>query len=282
VTSPLAAGASFAAWTAQRIEVYALVDGPEDGLLLLPGPTGSVGSVGSARELRRVPGVVLAHGEQPRDAVARALAVAGGSASGGSASGRPWLREVLSDVRPLSGHAGLHVLRLVFEAGHALPLTVDPALLHAPDPAPITDSVPGAPPRVQRPAAYALVIVDGEVLLSRVTGLGVWTLPGGGIDHGEHPDAAVRRETFEETGLRLDEATLVDVDSRHFTGRSPSRITEDFHGVRFLYRGRMTERARPQVQEVDGSTDAAAWVSLDRLETLRVSDVVRTALRELV
>ena len=57
----------------------------------------------------------------------------------------------------------------------------------------------------QRLAAYALVLRGDEVLLTRnsVRGPrpGTWTLPGGGVDHGEPPGGAVVREVDEETGL---------------------------------------------------------------------------------
>jgi hypothetical protein len=55
-------------------------------------------------------------------------------------------------------------------------------------------------------------------------------------------------------------------------------VTEDFHGVRLLYLGEVADRAEPQVQEVHGSTDAAAWVSLGRVQGLRTNDLVRSAL----
>ena len=119
----------------------------------------------------------------------------------------------------------------------------------------------------------------GRVLLIRHSyGDRSWMLPGGGIDHGEHPDDAVRRETFEETGLRLDDARLVGAGSRHFTGLSPLRVLENFHSVRILYTGRITDRSRPQVQEVDGSTDAAAWVPRAELARIPLADLVRDAL----
>jgi 8-oxo-dGTP diphosphatase len=259
-------GVPFAAHTAQRVEAYCVLQGPSGGILILNGAA------------PRVPGAVVGHGEGPRDAAVRALATLDrGTDAAGLNSSELVLRQALSQVVPLPGHPGLHVLKLVFEADRGVPLPIDPALLHCPLPARPAQPVPGSTPRVQRPAAYALVIREGRVLLSRVTGIGVWTLPGGGIDHGEHPDDAVRRETFEETGLRLASAELADVDSRHFTGRSPDGVREDFHGVRILYRGTVTDRSEPAVQEVNGSTDHAAWFDVEQLATVRLADIVRVA-----
>ena len=56
---------------------------------------------------------------------------------------------------------------------------------------------PGGLPRRQRVAAYAVIVRAGQVLLSRlapsISEEELWTLPGGGIEFGEHPDGAVVR-----------------------------------------------------------------------------------------
>lgn len=58
-------------------------------------------------------------------------------------------------------------------------------------------------------SAGAIVIDDkGRVLLLKHvfrTGSG-WGVPGGFIEEGEQPEAAIRRELFEETGLELEKA----------------------------------------------------------------------------
>ncbi|MBB5514270.1 8-oxo-dGTP diphosphatase [Rubricella aquisinus] len=64
--------------------------------------------------------------------------------------------------------------------------------------------VQGAPYR-DRPGAYG-IIGDGagRILLAHSTGKdGGWLLPGGGVDPGEGPVAALHREVMEETGWRI-------------------------------------------------------------------------------
>lgn len=139
----------------------------------------------------------------------------------------------------------------------------------------------------QRVGAYAVCVREGRLLLAQLSGRtgapGTWTLPGGGLDHGEHPRAAVVREVHEETGLRVEVGRLLDVDSVHFTGRAPDGTLEDYHAVRLVFEGRVEDRADPVVLEQDGSTMAAAWVPLAQVRSgdVPVSDLVRAGLRAL-
>lgn len=56
----------------------------------------------------------------------------------------------------------------------------------------------------RRPGVYA-ILLDGDELLATHQAQPVpeYQLPGGGIDRGEHPVAALHREVFEETGWRI-------------------------------------------------------------------------------
>jgi 8-oxo-dGTP diphosphatase len=123
---------------------------------------------------------------------------------------------------------------------------------------------------------------DGErVLLVRladhVAGGGLWSLPGGGLDHGEQVGDGLRREVHEETGLNVRSARLLGVSSVHFTGRAPDGTLEDFHGVRLVHRVDVTGED-PEVVEVDGSTAEARWVPGARLVELPLVDLVHDAL----
>lgn len=125
------------------------------------------------------------------------------------------------------------------------------------------------PVPVTRIGAYALVVIDERILLTQLSddtpAPGVWTLPGGGIDHGESPRDAVLREVLEETGHVLLDPQLLDVDSHHFVGRAPGGRLEDFHGIAVIYRADVEQVLEPQVLDIGGSTSAAAWVPLDDL-----------------
>jgi ADP-ribose pyrophosphatase YjhB (NUDIX family) len=117
---------------------------------------------------------------------------------------------------------------------------------------------------VQRVAAYAVIIRDGQILLSRlaphVSREGLWTLPGGGLDHGEDPRDAVVREVHEETGLSVQIGETAHTFSLHLpdTWRKGRRV--DAHSLRIVYEGWVPpDSPPPRVLEVDGSTVEAGW-----------------------
>jgi ADP-ribose pyrophosphatase YjhB (NUDIX family) len=139
-------------------------------------------------------------------------------------------------------------------------------------------------PRRQRVAAYALLRRGDELLLSRLAPhirFQGWTLPGGGVDHGEHPRDALRREIYEEAGLRAEPGRLLDVYHAHYTGARPDGLVEDYHAIALIFEAELLPESRdvePHVIDVGGSTDHAAWVSLDEARTLSLSGAARHAL----
>ncbi|NJP53292.1 NUDIX hydrolase [Streptomyces sp. SBST2-5] len=129
-------------------------------------------------------------------------------------------------------------------------------------------------------AAYAVVVQDGRILLARSPGPGgvpEWVMPGGGMEHGEDPYDTVRREVMEETGYRIEVTGLLGVDSIRFV--LPGRLGRptDHHGVRLVYEGRVT--GGELRNEVNGSTELAAWQPLEDVPGLVRVSLVDTALR---
>jgi 8-oxo-dGTP diphosphatase len=135
--------------------------------------------------------------------------------------------------------------------------------------------------QVTRVAAYALCLDgDDRILLTRLSPgeikPGQWTLPGGGIDFGEAPAVAVLRELTEETGLTGEVVSLAGVESWVRRGTEVAYLGDDFQAIQIIYRVRVTGGTLRD--EVDGSTDAAAWFARAELRELSVVELVETGL----
>jgi 8-oxo-dGTP diphosphatase len=132
----------------------------------------------------------------------------------------------------------------------------------------VADQAPGEVVEEQRRiGAYAVILRDADVLLTRLHDregdTGRWTLPGGGVEHGEDPADTVVREVFEETGLAVSVGPDVRVFSHHFPRNLHHDAVRDFHTLRLVYHGTVpADSPEPSVLDVDGSTAEARWASL--------------------
>lgn len=118
-------------------------------------------------------------------------------------------------------------------------------------------------PKIIRPAAYSLITQGDRLLMCRLCPperwTGWWTLPGGGLDFGESPEAGAVREAYEETGLEIELGDLIEVQSELF--EFPDK---DMHALRFIYR---VQAWRGELRhEVDGSTDVCAFIPFAALD----------------
>ena len=131
-------------------------------------------------------------------------------------------------------------------------------------------------------AVYALCRSELGVLLTelsdRTNAPRKWGLPGGGIDPGELPEAALHREVHEETGQRLRVERFLGVEDAHWVGRAPSGRLEDFHAVRLVYLATCPQPSDPVVHDLGGTTLSAAWVPLAQLDGVPLTGTWRRIL----
>jgi 8-oxo-dGTP diphosphatase len=127
-------------------------------------------------------------------------------------------------------------------------------------------------------AAYGLCSdSSGRVLLVRASARsgtpGAWSLPGGAVDHGEHPLDTVVRETAAETGLSVHVAGLRDVlaDMRALPGRGIV-----LHTDRLLYE--VTVRGGSLRDRVGQPTDLARWLTVEEAAALPLRPFTAAAL----
>ena len=131
-----------------------------------------------------------------------------------------------------------------------------------------------------RLGSHAICLDDaGRLLLCRLAerevASGSWTLPGGGVEFGEHPDDACLRELREETGLH-GEIQGVDAVFSHVYPGSRWADGLDLHFLSILYRVRIV--GGELVDEIDGSTDRAAWMTPDEIRAITVVELAREAI----
>lgn len=282
----------------QRVAAYAIITRGEEILLCRLAPKVA------ARETWHLPGGGVDFGEHPADAVVREVREETGL--------EVMVGEVAHVASVITGQrrSPRHALRLYYDGVLVDPLNASPAVQEINGSTvdarwfPLSAVRAGeirlsgaarfaldnlSPARVQRTAAYAVALRGrgNEILLTRLSARahrpGAWTLPGGGVDHGEEPRDTVAREVAEEAGLVAEVGELLGAHSVHLTGTAPNGRTEDFHGIQLLYRVTVGEDAEPRVVEEGGTTDAARWVSLAELSSgaLPVLNVVHSALDHL-
>lgn len=280
----------------QRVAAYAVITRGDEILLCRLAPKVA------SRETWHLPGGGVDFGEHPADAVVREVREETGL--------DVTVGEIAHVASAITGEprSPRHAIRLYYDAVLLDPLNATPVVQEVDGSTvdarwfPLEEVRAGAirlsgaaffalehltAAKVQRTSAYGVAVREDRILLTRLSARahrpGAWTLPGGGVDHGEAPFDTVVREFAEETGLVAQVDRLLDAHSVALTGTAPSGRTEDFHGIQLLFLVTVADHAEPHVVETGGTTDAARWVPIGDVRTgaLPALDIVRAALDHL-
>ena len=123
-----------------------------------------------------------------------------------------------------------------------------------------------------RVGAYVLLVEAEKLLLCRLvhpTPKGLfWTLPGGGLEFGEHPETAAVREAREETGFDVALDGLVAVESY---------VGPDVQHLCFVYRARLL--GGELTVEEDGSTNEVRWTAPEEGKAMLLVELAADGMR---
>jgi ADP-ribose pyrophosphatase YjhB (NUDIX family) len=119
--------------------------------------------------------------------------------------------------------------------------------------------------------AFAFVERGGRYLILKRAQhpyCGCWEVPGGFVEAAERPDEAVRREIFEETGLRVDAPSIIGAYTSRYGDAGKWTVDVAFHC-----------RASDGVLSLSAESCDAAWVSIEQMPALAFAGE-RSALEE--
>lgn len=116
--------------------------------------------------------------------------------------------------------------------------------------------------RMQELNAYAIVKnTNGEFLILKRKN-NIWEFPGGGVEWGEDPSASAKRETEEETGLKVKIENLLCVSSATF-----GKGNDEKHAVYACYLAIPLGEADVRIS---GEHESFTWVKKKDLKTYKL------------
>lgn len=131
--------------------------------------------------------------------------------------------------------------------------------------------------------AYGVIIKDNKIILvkkARGGYKGKLDLPGGGIEHTELPEEALKREIMEEVGINIANYKLLDVVATNIKWEMEPNLWEDLHHIGILYTVDTNELFLKN--EADGlDSNGANWYNITELNKKELSPFTILALEKL-
>ena len=131
--------------------------------------------------------------------------------------------------------------------------------------------------------AYGVIIKDNKIILvkkARGGYKGKLDLPGGGIEHTELPEEALKREIMEEAGINIANYKLLDVVATNIKWEMEPNLWEDLHHIGILYTVDTNELFLKN--EADGlDSNGANWYNITELNKKELFPFTILALEKL-
>lgn len=117
---------------------------------------------------------------------------------------------------------------------------------------------------VFRPGVYGVITQGVNILLVKIRGTGRWGFPGGMIEKGEHLEAALCREVWEETGVSISNVSFLAVRESFFY-----HAEKGYHCFSFFYRASPKSELHPDHKQGDPNDVAEnpTWVDFTTLQS---------------
>ncbi len=131
--------------------------------------------------------------------------------------------------------------------------------------------------------AYGIIIQNDKIaLIKKARGgyKGKLDLPGGGIEHQEHPSETLKREIKEEAGINIKSYELYDVTATNIVWEIKPGVYEDLHHIGILYIVKTDEINLKK--EADGlDSEGACWYLIKDLLKDNLSPFTQYVLKKM-
>ena len=131
--------------------------------------------------------------------------------------------------------------------------------------------------------AYGIITKNNHiVLIKKARGgyTGKLDLPGGGIEHTEKPEIALKREIMEEVGINITSYQLLDVLSNNITWNVRDNYYEDLHHLGVIYLVNTNEdNIKTEPDGID--SNGAMWYAIDSINEKELTPFAKYAINYL-
>ena len=125
---------------------------------------------------------------------------------------------------------------------------------------------------------YGIIRKDNKVVLikkARGAYTGTLDLPGGGIEYGETPEEALKRELFEEVGIKDFTYTLKEVITHYEVWEKEKNVQEDLSHYAIIYDVVMNNNAIIKTTPDGIDSLGASWYDIDTLQENELSPLAK-------